>query len=54
VNVSVKVASDGTVSSVTIKSTPDQALASCVTAAAKKGSFAKTQRGGSFAYFWRF
>jgi len=26
----------------------------CVTTAAKKGTFAKTQRGGSFAYFWRF
>jgi outer membrane biosynthesis protein TonB len=54
VSVSVKVTPEGTVSSVTIKSTPDQALAACVEREAKLGTFAKTKRGGSFAYLWRF
>ncbi|MBA3503522.1 MAG: zinc-ribbon domain-containing protein [Myxococcota bacterium] len=54
VTVSVKVTPEGTVSGVTVKSTPDQALASCVVAEAKRGTFAKTKRGGSFSYFWRF
>lgn len=54
VHVSVKVTPDGTVSGVTIKSSPDKALAACVEREAKLGTFAKTKRGGSFAYFWRF
>jgi predicted Zn finger-like uncharacterized protein len=54
VNVSVKVSPAGTVTDVTIKNSPDPALSACVTAAAKRGSFAKTKRGGKFAYFWRF
>ena len=54
VNVSVKVTPEGKVSSVTIKSTPDQTLAACVEREAKLGSFAKTRRGGTFKYFWRF
>ena len=54
VHVSVKVSPDGGVTGVTIKSSPDEGLSKCVTAAAQKGAFAKTKRGGSFAYFWRF
>ena len=54
VAVSVKVSPAGTVTSVTVKSSPDPALEACVVAAARQGTFAKTQRGGSFAYTWRF
>jgi hypothetical protein len=54
VNVSVKVTPEGTVSGVTVKSSPDPSLTSCVVAEAKRGTFAKTKRGGSFSYFWRF
>jgi hypothetical protein len=52
--VSVKVSPAGTVTGVAIKSSPDPALSACVQAAAMKGVFAKTKRGGSFAYMWRF
>ena len=54
VTVSVKVTAEGTVSSVTVKSSPDPALSACVVREAKQGAFAKTKRGGSFSYFWRF
>jgi TonB family protein len=54
VTASIKVSADGAVTSVTVKTSPDPALSACVTAAARKGSFAATQRGGSFAYVWRF
>jgi predicted Zn finger-like uncharacterized protein len=54
VTASIKVSADGAVTSVTVKSSPDPALSACVTAAARNGSFAPTQRGGSFAYVWRF
>jgi TonB family protein len=54
VTVSVKVSPAGTVTAVTVKSSPDAALGACVTAAARKATFATTQRGGSFAYVWRF
>jgi hypothetical protein len=42
------------VTDVTVKSSPDPALDTCVTAAVRKGTFAATQHGGSFAYVWRF
>lgn len=54
VTVSVKVSPAGAVTAVTVKSSPDAALGACVTAAAHKATFAATQRGGSFAYVWRF
>jgi len=54
VTVSVKVSPAGAVTAVTVKSSPDAALGACVTAAARKATFAATQRGGSFAYVWRF
>jgi len=54
VTVSVKVSAEGGVTAVKIKSSPDPALSSCVIAAVQRGTFAKTQRGGSFSYFWRF
>jgi predicted Zn finger-like uncharacterized protein len=54
VTAGVKVSSDGTVTTVTVRSSPDEALSACVTDAVRKGTFARTQRGGSFAYVWRF
>jgi predicted Zn finger-like uncharacterized protein len=54
VTVSIKVSAAGAVTAVTVRSSPDPALSACVTAAARKGTFAQTQRGGSFAYVWRF
>jgi TonB family protein len=54
VSVSVKVSPAGAVTDVTVKSSPDDALSACVVAAAKRGSFAKTRRGGRFGYLWRF
>jgi predicted Zn finger-like uncharacterized protein len=54
VNVSIKITAEGKVSGVTIKSTPDPALGTCVEREAKRGTFAKTKRGGSYAYVWRF
>jgi predicted Zn finger-like uncharacterized protein len=54
VTVSVRVSPAGAVTAVTVKSSPDAALSACVTAAAHKATFAATQRGGSFAYVWRF
>jgi len=50
VKVSVKVNPDGSVSSVTVKDTPDPGLGSCVAAAMQRARFAKTQNGGSFGY----
>jgi len=54
VAVSIKVAPDGGVASVTIKSSPDDALSACVNEAIRKGRFARTEHGGSFAYVWLF
>ena len=54
VKVGVKVGADGRVTSVTVKSTPDPALGSCVASAMQKATFAKTQSGGSFAYPFTF
>lgn len=50
VKVQVKVAANGSVSSVTVKNTPDPSLGSCVASAMEKASFAKTQNGGTFSY----
>jgi len=53
VRVSVKVSPDGSVSGVTVRNTPDPGLGNCVAAVMQIAKFAKTQRGGSFAYpFW--
>jgi len=54
VKVSIKVSPAGAVTAVNVKSSPADELSACVTAAAQNGTFAKTQRGGSFAYVWRF
>lgn len=54
VKVWVKVGADGRVTSVTVKSTPDPALGSCVASAMQKATFGKTQSGGSFAYPFTF
>jgi hypothetical protein len=54
VTASIKVSAAGAVTAVTVRSSPDPALSACVTAAARKGTFAPTQRGGSFSYVWRF
>ena len=50
VNVSVKVSAGGGVTSVTVNSSPDAGLGSCVSSAMQKASFKKTQNGGSFRY----
>ncbi|MBA3392493.1 MAG: zinc-ribbon domain-containing protein [Deltaproteobacteria bacterium] len=50
VKVSVKVNPDGSVSSVSVKDTPDAGLGRCVASAMEKASFKKTQNGGSFGY----
>ena len=50
VKVHVKVAGNGSVSSVNVETTPDAGLGSCVQAAVQKATFAKTQSGGSFSY----
>jgi TonB family protein len=54
VTVSIKVSAAGAVTAVTVRTSPDPALSACVTTAAQKGAFGPTQRGGSFAYVWRF
>jgi TonB family protein len=54
VAVSVRVSPAGSVTAVTVRSSPDPELSACVVAAAREGTFARTQRGGSFAYAWRF
>jgi predicted Zn finger-like uncharacterized protein len=50
----VKVSPAGAVTSVTVDGSPDAALAACVVEQAQRGRFKPTQRGGSFAYVWRF
>ena len=54
VKVNVKVTPADGVTSVSMKSSPDAALGSCVASAMQKATFAKTQNGGSFAYPWNF
>lgn len=50
VKVHVKVGGDGRVSSVTVETSPNGSLGSCVQAAVQRASFARTQTGGSFSY----
>jgi outer membrane biosynthesis protein TonB len=50
VKVSVKVSPSGSISSVSVASTPDPGLGSCVASAMRGASFRKTQSGGSFGY----
>jgi predicted Zn finger-like uncharacterized protein len=50
VKVSVKVSAGGTISSVSVTSTPDPGLGSCVQSAMQRATFRKTQSGGSFSY----
>jgi hypothetical protein len=50
----LKVSADGSVTAVTIESSPDPALSACVVEQAQRGRFRTTQRGGSFGYVWRF
>ena len=50
VKVHVKVGGDGRVSDVSVETTPDPSLGSCVKAAVQRATFAKTQSGGSFSY----
>lgn len=54
VRVSVKVSPEGGVTAVTIKDSPDPALSTCVATEVQKARFARTSRGGSFRYVWRF
>jgi predicted Zn finger-like uncharacterized protein len=54
VRVAIKVDADGRVSSTTVKATPDPVLGTCVEAAIKKATFARTQKGGGFTYPWKF
>lgn len=54
VKVSVTVAPDGHVMSVTVKTTPDASLGSCVASMMHKATFTKTQNGGSFLYPYTF
>jgi hypothetical protein len=54
VKVAVKVNPDGTVASVTVKETPDEALGACVAGVVKTATFARSQTGGSFTYPFSF
>jgi outer membrane biosynthesis protein TonB len=50
VKVSVKVTPAGSISSVSVTTTPDPGLGSCVQSAMRGATFRKTQSGGSFSY----
>lgn len=54
VKVKVKVNPDGSVGNVSVTSSPDGALGSCVASAMQKASFKKTQSGGTFSYPFKF
>ncbi|HET7500346.1 MAG TPA: protein kinase [Kofleriaceae bacterium] len=54
VKVSVKVAPDGHVTSVTVKNTPSPELGACVAARMETARFARTLNGGAFAYPYTF
>ena len=54
VTVSVKVFSSGGVDDVKVKSSPDGSLGACVARAVQTAAFARTQRGGTFSYPFRF
>jgi len=47
-------AGSGAVDEVKVKQTPDSALAACVVGAVQKAAFARTQKGGTFSYPFRF
>lgn len=46
----VQVSAEGRVGDVSVSSTPDEQLGTCVATAIKKATFGKTQNGGSFGY----
>ena len=54
VKVSVKVGSDGLVTSAVVTATPDSDLGRCVEAVMKRSVFARTQNGGAFSYPFNF
>jgi outer membrane biosynthesis protein TonB len=54
VKAQLKVAADGSVTTVNVQSAPDDALGACVAEQAKRGRFKPTQRGTTFSYVWRF
>jgi TonB family protein len=54
VTVSVKVAGNGAVDDVKVKSSPDGALGACVARAVQTAAFGRTQKGGTFSYPFRF
>jgi TonB family protein len=54
VKLSVKVAPDGSVSSVKVAETDSKRLGSCAAAAMRGASFAPTAQGGNFSYPFRF
>ena len=54
VTVSVKVMGSGAVDEVKVKSSPAPGLAVCVVAAVQKATFARTLKGGTVSYSFRF
>lgn len=54
VNLGVKVAPSGSVSSATVKSSPDPGLGNCAASATKSAKFPATKKGASFNYPWKF
>lgn len=54
VNLKVKVGSNGRVSSVSVKSSPNAALGNCAASAVKKAKFPASQKGISFTYPFKF
>jgi TonB family protein len=54
VTVSVKVMGSGGVDDVKVKSSPDGSLGACVARAVQTAAFARTQKGGTFSYPFRF
>ena len=54
VTVSVKVMGSGAVDEVKVKSSPDGALGACVARAVQAAAFARTQKGGTVSYSFRF
>jgi len=54
VTVAVKVTGSGAVDEVKVKQTPDSALAACVVGAVQKAAFARSQKGGTYSYSFKF
>ena len=54
VTVSVKVMGSGAVDEVKVKSSPDGALGACVARAVQTAAFARSQKGGTVSYSFRF